>query len=263
MRRLFSSLAPILFAALLFAAELGAQTDARELFFKLPDSEANGLSPSQREELWDRRGQALGYAAPTRDGFWVESRVPEVLTLFGVHHIPAVFKLFRGEGGSSVLAVCRGLQTSGPATADERSEGGPPFDLTFFRTGTGQDLVRTETDDLLPPVGVLDFTTRDTMEDYYARKDLELINRRFRRCLTCHASVEDPVALDILTLTSISGSSCASFITHFKLLPLVWNGEVFEKPYDRAADPDELWLKREEPRRGIYYHDPTPSPSAP
>jgi hypothetical protein len=245
--------------SLSWAAPGAAQEGIQELFLRLPDSEAGGVIPTARRELLDRAAGEDGYAAPSREGFWLEARNPDVLTLFGVHHMPTVYKLFRGgPGRASVLAICRSLQTSGPATADARSENAPAFDLTLFQSGAGLDLVRVDHEDIIPPVGVLDFTTADTLEDYPARKDLELIDQHFRACLTCHASVEDPAALDILTVTSINGASCASFITHFKLLPLTWNGSFFEKPYDRAVSPDQPWPRRGGEGRGIYYHAPTP-----
>jgi hypothetical protein len=238
--------------------------NALDLFLKLPDSEANGLSSQKRQTLWDNFGKTQGYTAPSKDGFWLETRSPNVITLFGIHHMPAVYKLFPGPSGSGgLLAICRSLQTSGPAASDERSEGAPAFDLTLYQAGSGQDMILVDQQDYIPPIGVLDFTTMDTMADYYARKDLELIDRHFRGCLTCHASVEDPVALDILTVTSINGASCASFITHYKLLPLTWNGHFFEKPYDRAVPKDESWIRRAPEQHGIYYHSPPPSPPAP
>ncbi|MDR2339988.1 MAG: hypothetical protein LBF40_07645, partial [Deltaproteobacteria bacterium] len=224
---------------LLLSVPALAQDDLGSLFLKLPDSETNNLDPSQRQALLDTlKGSVGGYAAPSKAGFWLESFTPDVLTLFGIHHMPAVYKYFRGgSGGAGILAVCRSLQTSGPSAADERSEGSPPFDLTLYQAGAGRELVKVDQQDYIPPIGVLDFVTRDTLQDYYATKDLELINKHFRACLTCHASVGDPVALDILTITSISGHSCASFITQYKLLPLAWNGSHFEKPYDRAVSP--------------------------
>ncbi|MDR2406175.1 MAG: hypothetical protein LBE27_07390 [Deltaproteobacteria bacterium] len=248
-------------ALFLGAEELRAQQSAYDLFLKLPDSETNGLIPIQRREMFDTVSQSKGYSPVSREGFWLEIRNANVITLFGIHHMPTVYKLFRGSGGGAdILAICRSLQTSGPASSDERSEGAPAYDLTLYQAGVGLDLVRVDHQDYIPPIGVLDFTTRDTLDDYYATKDLELINQHFTPCLTCHASVEDPVALDILTVTSINGASCATFITHFKLLPLAWNGSRFDKPYDRAVSPDEPWIKREQSKHGIYYHSPTPSP---
>jgi hypothetical protein len=250
-------LATALALALLWAPGLSAQTTALDLFMRLPDSEANGLTAAQRQAMRDSISAARGYSPPSTEGFWLESRGPHSVTLFGVHHMPAVYKFFPGSGGGAgLLGVCRSLQTSGPAAADERPEGGPDFDLTLYQAGAGMDLVKADQADYLPPIGVLDFTTMDTMADYYARKDLEIINQHFRRCLTCHASAGDSAGLDILTVTSISGASCASFITHYKLLPLTWNGRNFDKPYDRAASPDEPWPRRDQPRRGIYYQPP-------
>lgn len=264
----FQPILPILFAIfflflflMVSPLALWAQDTVYDHFLKLPDSEVNGLIPIQRRALWESSGQSRGYSQPSKDGFWLEARNHDVITLFGIHSMPTVYKLFHGaSGGADMLAICRSLQTSGPASSDERSEGAPPYDLTLYQVGLGLGLVRVDQADFIPPIGVLDFTTLDTLDDYYATKDLELINQHFRPCLTCHASVEDPVALDILTVTSINGASCATYITQFKLLPLKWNGRIFEKPYDRAVSPNEPWIRREDTHRGIYYHNPTPSP---
>jgi hypothetical protein len=98
--------------------------------------------------------------------------------------------------------------------------------------------------------------TYDTLEDRQAVRDLEFINESFADCLTCHASTEDPLALDVFTVTSINGHSCAHLMAQFKLLPLKWEGDRFTKPYDRAAPRVEYGPAPDKPK-GLYYHEIT------
>jgi hypothetical protein len=182
---------------------------------------------------------------------------PNVITLYGIHHSPVVYKLFSGKTGfPDILVICRSRQTSGPTRADDKTPNPPPMDLVLYQSGNNLELMKVITNDFIPPIGVLDFVTSDTIEDAQAKEDLRYIDQSFVRCLTCHASTEDKVALDIVTVTSINAHSCASFLPQFKLIPLAWNGEYFVKPYDRAASPDEPWLRHQSPPRGIYYNPP-------
>jgi hypothetical protein len=103
----------------------------------------------------------------------------------------------------------------------------------------------------------LDFVTAATLADRRAIRDLAVINQTFEQCLTCHASVLDPKALDILAVTTINGHSCLGFLPQFSLLPLTWNGEYFVKPHDRAAQPEDRRLPKPETKRGPYYRPPT------
>ncbi|MDR2387158.1 MAG: hypothetical protein LBE80_06185, partial [Deltaproteobacteria bacterium] len=109
--------------------------------------------------------------------------------------------------------------------------------------------------DYLPPISVYDFMTSDTVIDKKAVRDLQAIDSLFGDCLTCHSSVEDSSTIDIVTVTSINGHSCANLMPQFKLLPLRWLGDHFTKPYDRAALPIQDRPKTE-PQHGIYYHEP-------
>jgi hypothetical protein len=230
---------------------------ALDLFLQTPPENAYGLTPDQRKDLVRRHSAALGgYTAPSREGYFLEIKEPAV-TLMGVHSSPIVYKLFQGKPGApDAFVVCRSRQTSGPSTAFERLPSRPAFDLLVYQAGISRAMMPVRTHDYIPPIGVLDFVTRDTLEDTLARRDLAAIDRDFVPCLTCHASTEDRNALDIVTVTSINAHSCGSFLPQFKLIPLFWNGEYFTKPYDRAASPDEPWDRLRERPRGLYYDPP-------
>lgn len=234
-----------------------AQNSVTDVFYKLPDSEVSGIGSEERRNLVERSGKAVGYSAPSKAGFWVETSLPNVLTLYGIHHSPVVYKLFEGkEGHPDLLVICRSRQTSGPTRSDERIPDPPPMDISLYSYLANSDVIKVDRSDFIPPIGVLDFVTYDVIEDARARYDLGVINEDFLRCLTCHASPQDKLALDIVTVTSINAHSCAGFLPQFKLIPLSWNGEHFEKPYDRAASPDEPWIRRGPRPRGLYYDPP-------
>jgi hypothetical protein len=232
-------------------------SNIQDLFLRLPNSETNNLSITERQDLIDRHGLANGYTAPSKEGYWVEIKSNNVLTLLGIHRSPTVYKLFAGGPGlPDLLVICRSRQTSGPSTSDQKYPGEAPMDLVLFQTGRNLDFIKAQIHDFIPPVGPLDFVRADTLKDARAQRDLEIIAQTFTGCLTCHASTEDRVALDIVTVTSINAHSCSHFLAQFKLLPMAWNGEYFVKPYDRAASPDEPWLRHMTPPRGIYYNPP-------
>ncbi|MDR2353937.1 MAG: hypothetical protein LBF22_12445 [Deltaproteobacteria bacterium] len=236
---------------------LYSQENVVDLFLRLPDSEVNGLNYADRRELVDRIGTAMGYSSPTRAGYWLELSPPNVLTLYGIHNQPLVLKLYAGKQGyPDLLVICRSRQNSGPSTALEKNPDPPFLDLILYQKGANLDLIQVQTEDFIPPIGVFDFVTADTLRDARAVRDLTIINENFGKCLTCHASTQDKVALDIFTVTSINAHSCAGYLAQFKLLPLVWNGEYFEKPYDRGVSPDQPWPRRQTPSRGLYYNPP-------
>jgi hypothetical protein len=245
----------ILLALAAFPEQLKA-VDIKDLFLRLPPEQVEGLSTAFRQELLEQTGTGnSGYSSPSPEGYWLEYHGPESLTLFAIHHSPVVFKTFPGTKGFQLLTICRSRQTSGPPTQSMETRMGRNYDLTLFQVGAKGDLVTVSLETFLPPIGVWDFITRDTLEDSRAIRDLEIINQTFTECLTCHASTEDSQALDILTVTSLNGHSCAGFLAQFKLLPLSWNGEFFTKPHDRAAAPDDRLRNKDKPR-GLYYREP-------
>jgi hypothetical protein len=225
-----------------------------ELFLRLSPEQTRGLSAAMRRELLDNSGQgASGYTMPSREGRWAQIHGPDALTLFGERESPVVYKTFQSPGGWQLLVVCRSRQTHGPVELASFHD--TPFDLVLFLVDASLNLVEVRLEDYLPSVNVLDFVTADTVKDPRAVRDLALINQDFGACLTCHASVEDPLALDIVAVTSLNGAACANFMAQFKLLPLKWVGDRFVKPYDRAAPFDEPRPRSERPH-GLYYREP-------
>jgi hypothetical protein len=228
--------------------------DIGEVFASLPPEEARGLSSALRRDLLDRAHQgASGYSAPSPEGFWLEIHGDRSLTMYGSGSGPTVYKIFPLATGWTLAAICRSRQTQGPSSLVE-----PPhdsyLDLGLYLLSPAGDLMRAELYDYLPPISVLDFMTADTLTDPRAASDLAFIDQTFSDCLTCHASAQDPLALDILTVTSVNGHSCSHLLAQFKLLPLKWTGERFEKPYDRAAPREADRGPRAKPH-GIYYHE--------
>ena len=160
------------------------------------------------------------------------------------------------RGDWALVPVCRSRQTQGPSSLAEPPHD-YPLDLTLRLLSPSGEFRRAEIADYLPPISVLDFTTADTMLDRRAASDLAVIAQFFGDCLTCHASAGDPLALDVLTVTSINGHSCAHHLAQFKLLPLKWEGDRFTKPYDRAAPRQDV-RRPDPPPRGLYYHEDGP-----
>jgi hypothetical protein len=227
-----------------------------EIFQLLPPEQVKGLSGSYRMELIELYGQgASGYTTPSREGFWLEFHGDNAMTLFATSQAPIVYKSFQTNKGWQLLVICTSRQTYGPANEWEAPHENP-LDLVLYLVSPTNDLIRAYTEDYLPPISIYDFVTLDTIEDRRAVRDLENLKELFySECLTCHASIQDALALDIFTVTSINGHSCASFMSQFKLLPLKWNGEYFIKPYDRAAPIEKLPPSKDN-RKGLYYHDP-------
>ncbi|MDR1487976.1 MAG: hypothetical protein LBT62_08325 [Deltaproteobacteria bacterium] len=236
--------------------KIGFSAAITEIFLLIPPEQAKGLTSSIRRELLTLTGQgSSGYSAPSREGYWVEIHSDSAMTLFGISQAPVVYKTFPTNKGWQLLAICRSRQTHGPAK-DWQIPHETPLDLVLYLISPTNDLIRAYTEDYLPKISVLDFVTLDTITDRRAVLDLEVIDETFYAdCLTCHASVQDPVALDILTVTTINGHSCSHFMSQFKLLPLKWNGEYFTKPYDRADVYDEP-RKEKTTKKGLYYNEP-------
>ncbi|MDR1050751.1 MAG: hypothetical protein LBP95_06670, partial [Deltaproteobacteria bacterium] len=207
-----------------------------------------------RRALLEAHSQGrAGYTAPDEQGRWVQVHGDNALTLFGLNEAPVVYKIFPMLKGWQLLTICRSRQTYGPANSVELPHE-TFLDLVIFLVSSTDDLIRADLKDYFPEVTVLDFVTADTVKDRLAVEDLAVIAPTFADCLTCHASVEDPLALDVLTVTSINGHSCAGLMAQFKLLPLKWESDRFAKPHDRGAPP-EPERPRTEPEKGIYFHE--------
>jgi hypothetical protein len=228
---------------------------AAELFVMLPPDQVRSLDLASRQELLEKAHQGnSGYSAPSKDGYWLEIHGDNALTMFGMAQGPVVIKLFPMVGNWNLATICRSRQTHGPASIGEIPHE-TYLDLVLFLINPVNDVVKVNIDEYLPPINVLDFITPDTLEDRSAVRDLQVINQQFADCLTCHASTQDPLALDIFTVTSINGHSCAHFMAQFKLLPLKWEKDRFTKPYDRAA-PHLQYGPQKPPPQGLYYHEP-------
>jgi hypothetical protein len=227
----------------------------QEVFTLIPPEHVRDLDPVDRRALLDRHGQAAsGYTAPDANGYWVEVHGINTITLFSIRDAPIVYKIFNSTRGWQLLAICKSRQTYGPANANELPHE-TFLDLVFYSVSSAGDLIKLDLADYVPEIGVWDFVTSDTVTDKDAFRDLQAINQIFPDCLTCHASVQDSNTIDIMTVTSINGHSCGFLLPQFKLLPLRWVGDVFTKPYDRAALPGPDRPKPPE-RHGIYYHEP-------
>ncbi|MDR2422825.1 MAG: hypothetical protein LBE01_05540 [Deltaproteobacteria bacterium] len=255
-RPAFFGWAAVLFLIGLVLAGPAQAADIRDYFVKAPDGLAQGLSPVDRRALLDAAAHnPAEYVAPSRSGFWVEIHGPWALTLFGHGRAPTVFKVFPSNERWQILAICQSRQTSGPTERDPASPA-RPYDLNLLLVDHNDELNSAPLANYVPPISVLDFVTAATLSDRRAVRDLAAINQGFEQCLTCHASVLDPKALDILTVTTINGSPCLGFLAQFNLLPLFWNGEYFTKPHDRAAPPEDRRLPQPEAHRGPYYRPP-------
>jgi hypothetical protein len=241
-----------LFFVFLKTAEAATIT---EIFLLLPPEQTRGLSNVDKRALLDNVGTgAAGYPTPSQAGYWLDIRSENTLTLFSIRGAPIVYKVFPLPRSAQLLVICRSRQTYGPANANELPHE-TYLDLVLYTISPTNDLIRADIEDYLPEIGVWDYVTSDTVTDRDAIRDLQVISNFFDDCLTCHASVQDNISLDIMTVTSINGHSCAFLMPQFKLLPLRWEGDHFTKPYDRAARPERDRAKKENPH-GIYYHEP-------
>ncbi|MDR3134619.1 MAG: hypothetical protein LBU69_00830 [Deltaproteobacteria bacterium] len=250
-----TALSLLAISLVLTASQTARAATISEIFLLVPSERLMGLTAVDRRALLDRIGQgAAGYTSPSDDGHWLELNGTHSLTLFSIRDAPIVLKVFQATNGGQLLAICRSRQTYGPANANELPHE-TFLDLFLYSVSATNDLIQVNLADYFPPIGIWDFVTLDTITDPNALRDLQAKELIFEDCLTCHASTQDSITIDIMTVTSINGHSCAYLMPQFKLLPLSWEGYQFTKPYDRAAIPGQERL-RPEPKRGIYYHDP-------
>lgn len=209
---------------------------AAELFLRLPDAECGGYSPTERELMLNAAIEAPGAEGRRVPPDAAHPRVRLVSSNYLVLHRPGrvgdiSYKLFPGRG-FDLLAVCRGRLPAAPM------DPACPFDLCLYRHDAA-GLSRVEQDEYLPSVTILDFITADTLTDPNAVRDIARRAPAYGLCLTCNATVQDPSALDVLTVTTVNAAACADFLPPFGLLRLTWNGTDFTKPYDRAAPRDK------------------------
>lgn len=227
-------------AALIFslASALGA-APISEIFLMLPDHECGGYSRLERQAMLESAyvaPEASGRSpAPDPEKPWVQVLSPGLMVLHRPGYGQITFKSYDG-GDFQLIASCRGRQRTAPVDTDCL------FNLCLFRLDSA-GLTRVELRAYLPPISILDFVTADTLADPRAVKDISARAPGYGQCLTCNASAHDILGLDIVTATTVYAAPCANFLPTFGLLPLTWNGQVFTKPYDRAAPRDDMWPK--------------------
>jgi hypothetical protein len=137
------------------------------------------------------------------------------------------YKLFEGSS-FQLLAICRGRQRPVPGDPIEFLDIGLyRFDRLGFR--------RVSHYDYLPDIGILDFVTADTVTDRNAVHTLARLAPTYTECLSCSLSETHRLTMDIITATAMNAAPCNDLLPTFGRLPLTWNGQIFTKPYDRAA----------------------------
>jgi len=226
------------FLALTLAWLLAAPGPARaetlaELFLLLPPNECGGYTQAQRQDLLTKLteppDETKPAPSPEQEALAPRLRQPSENFLI-LQRPPAgdiTYKLFEGRA-FQLLVICRGRQQPTPGDPVE------PLDLSLYRFDR-QGLGRAALTDYLPGVGILDFVTADTVADPQAVRALARLAPTYAECLSCSLSVTNQLTLDIVTATSQNGAPCIGFLPTFGRLPLTWDGQVFTKPYDRAA----------------------------
>ncbi len=258
--KIFSQL--FFFCAFLLFSQTSFAATVSELFLRLPDEQVGGLSVAERQYHLDQAFKMReleismpGTMPPDVQYPWIHVYGDNYMTLQRPNFGPISFKVFNSPAGFQLLTICRGRQLS--AIHDPSCE----LDLCFYRA-EGRTLAEVNGRDYLPPIGVLDFVTADTLHDKKAAEDLAVIEQTWTRCLTCHASSEDGIALDIITTTNINAKACEGFLPAFEILPLAWNGQYFKKPYDRAAVEAyeaQIWNKESATQNPAWRTEPFPA----
>ncbi len=229
MSRTLAALA-LLLAGLTLGSPAGA-ANISEVFLMLPNNECGGYGVEERKMMLEATIPAPGNAgrSPAPDSLypWAEILSPHYLILHRPGYDDISYKLFDGPS-FQLLASCRGRQRISPIDSSCR------FNLCLFRLDRS-GLTRVEQREYMPSISILDFIAVDTLMDPRAVKDIAERAPAYGQCLTCNASAQDLLALDIVTTTTVNAGACNNFLPTFGLLPLTWNGLGFTKPYDRAA----------------------------
>jgi len=206
-----------------------------EIFILLPSSECGGYNAPQRQDLLAALTEAPGEMGPASvpDPFtpWLRLVADNFLVLQRPRGGPITYKLYEGRS-FQLLVICRGRHRPTPGDPVD------PLDLGFFRMDrTG--LHKVDPSDYLPYIGILDFVTAATVTDPRAVRTLARLAPTYTECLSCSLSDTHRLTLDIVTATSLNAAPCDDLLPNFGHLPLTWNGQVFTKPYDRAAPREE------------------------
>jgi hypothetical protein len=228
-------------AGLLAAPGPARAATVTEIFLLLPADECGGYDQSQRQDMLAKLTAAPDETKPELDALSPRLRQPSenFLVLQRPQAGAVTYKVFDGRS-FQLLAICRGRQQPTPGDPVE------PLDLSFYlfdRMG----LNRVNSHDYLPSVGILDFITADTVTDPQAVRALARLAPTYAECLSCSLSLNHQLTLDIVTATSLNAAPCDGFLPTFGRLPLIWDGQIFTKPYDRAA-PREADLNRRRTR---------------
>ncbi|MDR2934709.1 MAG: hypothetical protein LBV70_02315 [Candidatus Adiutrix sp.] len=233
--------------ALALAGLLPAPGPARaatlaEIFLLLPANECGGYDQAQRQDLLAKLTQPPDETKPGSEMDASSPKLRQPSENFLVLQRPQAgaitYKLFEGRS-FQLMVVCRGRQRPAPGDPANR------LDLSLYifdRMG----LNRADLNDYLPGIGILDFVTADTVTDPRAVRGLARLAPAYAECLSCSLNADHQLTLDIVTATSLNAAPCGDFLPAFGRLPLTWNGQIFTKPYDRAA-PREEDLNRRRP----------------
>lgn len=206
-----------------------------EVFLMLPSEQCGGYNVAERQAMLKgiiAAPGALGQTSvPDVENPWVRATSANFLVLERPGFGNISYKLFDGRGNFQILAISRGRQRNSP------SDPVCPLDLCLYRLDR-LGLAPLDHREVLPNISILDFIRPDTLTDPNAAQDIAALGPMYGQCLTSTLSALDPRRLEILTSTSLNAAACNKFMPPFELLPLIWNGLEFTKPYDRAAPKD-------------------------
>jgi hypothetical protein len=206
-----------------------------EIFLMLPSGECGGLNVAERQALLSRVTEAPGAngpaSVPNTQAPWLRLPADNYLVLQRPRAGDITYKLFEGRS-FQLLVICRGRGRLAPGDPVDS------LDLSLYRLDQ-VGLSRAEGVDYLPGISILDFVTADTLADPRAVAAIARLAPTYNECLTCIAGAIDRRLLNIVTATTVNAAACDDFLPPYGLLPLTWNGQIFTKPYDRAAPRDD------------------------
>ena len=228
------TLAALALAWFLAAPEPARAATLADLFLLLPSNECGGYNKDQRQEMLDKIIEAPAETGPDSmpDTLapWLRRPSDNFMVLQRPRAGAITYKLFEGRS-FQLLVVCRGRNRPAPGDPVD------PLDLSLYRMDR-QGLNRVSPTDYLPGISVLDFVTADTVTDPRAIQTLARLDPAYTECLSCSLSAIHGLTVDIVTATSINAAPCDNLLPTFSRLPLTWDGQIFTKPYDRAAPRD-------------------------
>ena len=215
-----------------------------EIFLLLPSGECGGYNVPQRQDMLANILEAPGEMGPASvpdlSSPWLRQVSDYLLVLQRPRGGPITYKLYEGRA-FQLLVICRGRHR--PAAPGDPVD---PLDLGFYRLDR-MGLNKVNPYDYLPSIGILDFVTADTVTDPRAVRTLARLAPTYTECLSCSLSDLHRLTVDIVTATAFNAAPCDDLLPTIGRLPLTWDGQVFTKPYDRAAPrEDDLERRRRE-----------------